>query len=60
LLGNGGLTKKQIGEIRFMPQFGLLLRLADWTQIRYVQAAPLLALEDPDLHNWSIKGKANT
>jgi hypothetical protein len=43
-----------------MQQFGLLLRLADWTQIRYVQAAPLSALEDPDLHNWSVKGKANT
>jgi hypothetical protein len=42
-----------------MPQFGLLLRLANWTQIRYVQAAPLSALEDPDLHNWSVKGKAN-
>jgi hypothetical protein len=40
-----------------MPQFGLLFRLADWTQIRYVQAAPLSALEDPDLHNWSIKGR---
>jgi hypothetical protein len=40
-----------------MPQFGLLLRLAGWTQIRYVQAALLSALEDPDLHDWSIKGK---
>jgi hypothetical protein len=42
-----------------MPQFGLLLGLADWTQICYVQAAPLSALKDPDLHNWSVKGKAN-
>jgi hypothetical protein len=49
--------KKQIDKIRFMPQFGLLLRLADWTQIRYVQTAPLSALKDPDLHNWSVKGK---
>jgi hypothetical protein len=32
---------------------------AEWTQIRYLSAAPLSALKDPDLHNWSTKGKAN-
>jgi hypothetical protein len=52
--------KKPIGWIRFMPQFGLQLVLAEWTQIRYLQTASLPALKDPDPHNGSTKGRANT
>jgi hypothetical protein len=36
------------------------LDLQKWTQIRYLQTAPLPALKDPDPHNWSTKGRANT
>jgi hypothetical protein len=32
------------------------LMLAEWTQIRYLQAAPLSALKESDPHNWSTKG----
>jgi hypothetical protein len=40
-----GVKKAKVTKVR-----------AEWSQLRYLLAVPLLAFNDPDLHNWSTKG----
>jgi hypothetical protein len=51
LLKDGGETKNRLMRSVLCRNLDNYLGLADWTQIRYVQAAPLSAFKDPDLHN---------